>query len=68
MRTAVLDMANSVDPSDFVDFINNAAYVVCSIYHTVLKATSGAAIFGWDMLFDIPFIADWTKVEDYRQR
>ena len=28
---------------------------------------SGAAIFGCDILFDIPFIADWTKIGDYRQ-
>ena len=33
----------------------------------VLKASPGAAIFG-DMLFDIPFIADWNKIGDYRQR
>jgi hypothetical protein len=26
-----------------------------------------AAIFGRDMLFDIPYIADWNKVGDYRQ-
>ena len=25
------------------------------------------AIFGRDMLFDIPFIADWNKIGDYRQ-
>jgi hypothetical protein len=28
----------------------------------------GAAIFGRDMLFDIPYIADWNKIGDYRQR
>jgi hypothetical protein len=28
----------------------------------VLKASPGAAIFGRDMLFDIPFIADWQKI------
>jgi hypothetical protein len=33
----------------------------------VLKASPGAAIFGRDMLFDIPFIADWNKIGDYRQ-
>jgi hypothetical protein len=37
-------------------------------YHTVLKASPGAAIFGRDMLFDIPYIADWNKIGDYRQR
>ncbi len=25
------------------------------------------AIFGRDMLFDIPFIADWSKIGEYRQ-
>ena len=68
MRTAELDMANSVEPSDIDDFLNNAAWAVRSTYHTVLKATPGAAIFGRDMLFDIPFIADWINVGDYRQR
>jgi hypothetical protein len=33
-----------------------------------IKASPGAAIFGRDMLFDIPFIADWKKIGDYRQR
>ncbi len=31
-------------------------------------ASPGAAIFGRDMLFDIPYIADWNKIGDYRQR
>jgi hypothetical protein len=39
-----------------------------STYHTVLKASPGAAIFGRDMLFDIPFIADWQKIGEHRQR
>jgi hypothetical protein len=34
----------------------------------VLKASQGAAIFGQDMLFDIPFIADWQKIGEHRQR
>ncbi len=38
-----------------------------STYHTVLKASPGAAIFGQDMLFDIPFVADWKQIGDYRQ-
>ena len=35
--------------------------------HTVLKASPGAAIFGRDMLFDIPFIDDWNKIGEHRQ-
>jgi hypothetical protein len=34
----------------------------------VLNASSGAAIFGRDMLFDIPFIADWKKIGECRQQ
>jgi hypothetical protein len=33
----------------------------------VLKASPGAAIFGRDMLFDIPFVADWHKIGEQRQ-
>jgi hypothetical protein len=32
-----------------------------------LKASPGAAIFGQDMLFDIPFVADWRKIKEQRQ-
>jgi hypothetical protein len=38
-----------------------------STYHTVLKASPGAAIFGQDMLFDFPFMADWRKIGEQRQ-
>jgi hypothetical protein len=67
-RTAELDMADTVEPSDVADFLTNAAWAIRSTYHTVLKASPGAAIFGRDMLFDIPFLADWNKIGEYRQR
>ena len=44
------------------------SWAIRSTYHTVLKASPGAAIFGRDMLFDIPYLADWSKIGDYRQR
>ena len=68
LRTAELDMAATVTPSDIDTFLTNASWAIRSTYHTVLKASPGAAIFGRDMLFDIPFIADWNKIRDYRQR
>jgi hypothetical protein len=60
-------MADSVHPADIDTFIDNAAWAIRSTYHTVLKASPGAAIFGRDMLFDIPFVADWKQIGDYRQ-
>ncbi len=65
--TAELDMADSVTPNDADVFLDNAAWEICSTYHTVLKASPGAAIFGHDMLFDIPFVAGWHKVGEQRQ-
>jgi hypothetical protein len=50
--TAELDMANSVTPDDVDVFLDNAAWAICSTYHTVLKASPGAAIFGRNMLFN----------------
>ena len=68
LRTAEIDMADSVDASDIDTFLTNVSWAIRSTYHTVLKASPGAAIFGRDMLFDIPFLADWNKIGDYRQR
>jgi hypothetical protein len=64
LRTAELDMADSVTPNDVDVFLDNAAWAICPTYHRVLKASPGAAIFGQDMLFDILFIADWNKLEN----
>ena len=39
-----------------------------STYHTTTEATPGQLVFGRDMLFDIPFTADWTKIEQKKQK
>ena len=58
--TVEVDMADTINESDIADFLTNAAWVVRSTYHKVLKTSQGAAIFGRDMLFDFPFLADWS--------
>jgi hypothetical protein len=45
LRTAEIDMTNSVKPSDINAFLSDAAWAICSTHHTVLKASPGAAIF-----------------------
>jgi hypothetical protein len=62
-----LDMADSVSPDDVDVFLDNAAWSIRSTYHAELKASPGAAIFGRDMLFDIPFVANWYKIGEHRQ-
>jgi hypothetical protein len=64
--TSELNMAEMVKTSDIDVFLSDAAFAVCSTYHTVLKASPGAAIFGQDVLFDILFIANWQKIGEYR--
>jgi hypothetical protein len=66
--TAKIDMAESVTPDDDIDvFLDNVAWAICSTYHTILKASPGTAEIGQDMLFAVPFLADWHKVEEHRQ-
>jgi hypothetical protein len=67
LRTSELDMAETITPDDVNVFLDNMAWAIRSTYHTVFKASPGGVIFGRDMLFDIPFIADWNKIGDYRQ-
>ncbi len=66
LRTFKLDMAEAVNASDIDVFLSDATWAVHSTYHTVLKASPGAAIFGQDMLFGILFIADWQKIGEHR--
>ena len=65
--TAEIDMANSVEPVDMNALLTNAAWTIHTTFHTILKASPDAAIFGKDMLFDIPFLADWNNTGEHRQ-
>jgi hypothetical protein len=67
LRTAELDLPDSFTPDAVNVFLDNVAWAICSTYHMVLKASPGAAIFRQDMLFDIPFMADWCKIGELRQ-
>ena len=67
MRTSNLDMSDTCTASDIDEFLTNAAWAIRSTYHTVLRSSPGAAVFGRDMLFDIPYLADWTEIGKRRQ-
>ena len=57
--TAEIDMAKTVSQCGILDLLMNAAWAILSTYCTVLKASLSTVIFGWDMMFDLPLIADW---------
>ena len=67
LRTSNLDMQDTVDAEMIDDFLVNAAWAIRSTYHTVLKSSPGATVFGRDMLFDIPYIADWAAIGQRQQ-
>jgi hypothetical protein len=46
LHTSKLNMAETVKASDIDVFLSDAAWAVCSTYHTVLKVSPGASIFG----------------------
>ena len=66
-RTSGLDMSDTVTPEMVDDFIVDAAWAIRSTHHSVLQSSPGAAIFGRDMLFDIPYLADWKAIGKRRQ-
>ena len=67
IRTSGLDNQDEITEEDIADVLCNVAWAIRSSYHTVLHTSPGAAIFGRDMLFDIPYIADWTDIGKRRQ-
>ena len=68
MRASGLDMDDTVSEDTIADFLVNAAWAIRSTHHTVLGCTPGAAVFGRDMMFDIPYLTDWNAIGRRRQQ
>ena len=72
MDTSDFNMSPTVDDTMIEDFLVDAASTWAihshSTNHTVLKSTPGAAIFGRDMILDIPcYTAHWNEIGCRRQ-
>ena len=67
VRTANTDMQDTCKPEMLDEIITNVGWAIHSTHHTVLGTLPGAAVFGRDMLFDIPYLADWTEIGKRRQ-
>lgn len=68
MRTSDINNQETVDGDLIDEFLTNAAWAIRSTHHSVLRASPGQAIFGRDMLFDIPFLCDWSEIGRRRQK
>ena len=61
-------MSPAVDDTMTEDPLVNAEWVIHSTYNTTFKSTPRAAIFGRDVLFNIPYAAHWNQIGRSRQR
>ena len=68
LRTSDIDMTDKINDEIIDNFIVNVAWAVCSTHHTVLQSPPSTVIFGQDMLFDIPYLADWIAIGQCRQK
>ena len=55
-------------PEMIQDLLTNVGWAIRSTYHTVLGTSPGTAIYGRDMLFDIPYVANWADIGKRRQK
>ena len=67
IKTSNLDMQDTCTPEMVDELIANIGWAIRATYHTLLGSSPGAAIFGRDMLFDIPYLADWSEIGRKRQ-
>ena len=68
MPISSLDIQETYTPDMIDNSIVNVGWAISSTDHPVLDTTPGAAIFSQDMLFDIPYIADWSEIGKHRQQ
>jgi hypothetical protein len=67
--TAEIDMAESVTLDDVDVFLDiwHGKFALPIIQYLKPHQAPGAAIFGQDILFNIPLVADWHKIGEHRQ-
>ena len=60
---------NYLDEDDpWSGILEAAAFVVQSMYHSVLRATPGQLVFGYDMVLNNPLIYDWEDISQGKKK
>ena len=68
LRTYELE-DRDLDPTDpWGEFLQACAFGIRSTHHTTLQASPGQLVFGRDMIHNIPFVADWNRIETNKQK
>ena len=67
LRTSGLDIQETCTPAMINELVANMGCMSSATYHTLLGSSPGTAIFGRDMLSDIPYLDDWSEIGRKRQ-
>ena len=67
LRTQELEGTDIKEADLLEQFLVDADWYTNSNHHTELGSIPAAAIFGRDMLYDIPYIDDWKKIGQHRK-
>jgi hypothetical protein len=68
LRTSGIEGSDLDENDPFDEFLTNAAWAIRSTHHSTLGCSPGAAIFGRDMMFNLPHAADWSEIGKTRQK
>ena len=68
IRMSGIEGSNLDENDPFDEFLTNAAWAIRSTHHSTLGCSPGAAIFGRDMMFNLPHAANWSEIGKTRQK
>ena len=69
LHSELMDDKEQWDAHDpFREILLGITWAICSSYYTMLGATPGQIIYGWDMVFNVPFIYDMEQTHLHKQK
>ena len=68
LLTKNLEQYNFDDVDPWVKLLVPVAWAIFSTHHTTLHASPIQLVFGWDMLLDMNFLADWEAIRLKKQK
>ena len=67
LRSFDLDNQELDEHDLFGEYLAQVAWAIRCTYHATLRATPGQLVYGRDMILDIPYTANWSKINSRKQ-
>jgi transposase InsO family protein len=68
LRTFELEKRELDKHDPWSEFLTAVGYAIRSTYHTTLEASPAQLVFGRDMMLPVTINADWTRIQQQRQK